>query len=65
MAQCGRPVTDAFLQTVSAGIASGEIRYREDITNGLAQTPSAFIRMLEGWNFGKLLVHVGDPSSSH
>lgn len=54
----------AFLKSASAGIASGDIRYREDITDGLAQAPTAFIGMLEGRNFGKVLVHVGDPSSS-
>ena len=48
----------AFLQTVSAGIAGGSIRYREDITDGLGQAPGAFIAMLEGRNFGKALVHV-------
>jgi NADPH-dependent curcumin reductase len=52
----------AFLQTVSAGIASGKIRYREDITEGFAQAPTAFIGMLEGRNFGKALVHVADAS---
>ena len=52
----------AFLQTVSAGITSGKIRYSEDITDGLAQAPTAFIGMLEGRNFGKALVHVADLS---
>ena len=48
----------AFLQTVSAGIADGRIRYREDITDGLENAPAAFIGMLEGRNFGKALVRV-------
>jgi NADPH-dependent curcumin reductase len=48
----------AFLQTVSAGIADGSIRYREDITDGLENAPAAFIGMLEGRNFGKALVRV-------
>ena len=48
----------AFLQTVSAGIAEGRIRYREDITDGLENAPAAFIGMLEGRNFGKALVRV-------
>lgn len=51
-----------FLKTVSAGIQDGSIRYREDITDGLAQAPTAFIGMLEGQNFGKALVHVADVS---
>jgi NADPH-dependent curcumin reductase CurA len=48
----------AFLQIVSAGIADGRIRYREDITDGLENAPAAFIGMLEGRNFGKALVRV-------
>jgi NADPH-dependent curcumin reductase CurA len=48
----------AFLQTVSAGIAAGTIRYREDITDGLKNAPAAFLGMLDGRNFGKALVRV-------
>ena len=40
------------------GIADGRIRYREDIVDGLEQAPEAFIGMLEGRNFGKLIVRV-------
>jgi NADPH-dependent curcumin reductase len=47
-----------FLRTVSAAIADGRIRYREDITEGLENAPAAFIGMLEGRNFGKALVRV-------
>lgn len=47
-----------FLRTVSAGIADGRIRYREDITDGIENAPAAFIGMLEGRNFGKALVRV-------
>jgi NADPH-dependent curcumin reductase CurA len=47
-----------FLRTVSAGLADGRIRYREDITHGLESAPAAFIGMLEGRNFGKALVRV-------
>jgi NADPH-dependent curcumin reductase CurA len=49
----------AFLREVSAGIADGRIRYREDFVNGLENAPEAFIGMLEGRNFGKLIVRVG------
>jgi NADPH-dependent curcumin reductase CurA len=52
----------AFLEMVSAGIATGKIRYREDITDGLARAPAAFIDMLEGRNFGKALVRVAGAS---
>ena len=47
-----------FLQTVAAGIKSGEIRYREDITDGFENAPATFLGMLEGRNFGKTLIRV-------
>jgi NADPH-dependent curcumin reductase CurA len=47
-----------FLREVGAGIADGRIRYREDFVDGLEKTPEAFIGMLEGRNFGKLIVRV-------
>jgi len=48
----------AFLQRVGTGVAEGRITHREDIVDGLAQAPEAFIGMLEGRNFGKMLVRV-------
>jgi hypothetical protein len=50
---------DEFLRDVGAGIADGRIRYREDIVDGLDKAPEAFIGMLDGRNFGKLIVRVG------
>src|SRR5439155_17247794 len=47
-----------FLREVGAGVAAGRIRYREDIVDGLENAPGAFIGMLEGHNFGKLIVRV-------
>jgi len=47
-----------FLREVGAGIADGSIRYREDIVDGLRNAPEAFIGMLDGHNFGKLIVRV-------
>jgi NADPH-dependent curcumin reductase len=48
----------AFLREVGAGIADGRIRYREDIVDGLEKAPTAFIGMLDGQNFGKLIVRI-------
>ena len=48
----------AFLATVAKGIADGQIRYREDITEGLENAPAAFMGMLTGRNFGKALVKI-------
>jgi NADPH-dependent curcumin reductase len=54
-----RPV---FLAEVAPLVKSGEIRYRETISNGLETAPVAFLSLLKGGNFGKQLVRVGpDP----
>jgi len=50
----------AFLAEVGKGIADGRIRYREDVTDGLANAPAAFMGLLEGKNFGKALVRVAE-----
>ena len=47
-----------FRRDVSAWLAAGKVRHREDIVDGLQNAPAAFIGMLEGRNFGKLLVRV-------
>jgi NADPH-dependent curcumin reductase len=49
-----------FLREVGAAIAEGRIRYREDIVDGLERAPEAFIGLLDGKNFGKLIVRVTD-----
>ncbi len=48
----------AFLQEMAPLVRDGRIKYREDIVEGLDAAPSAFIGLLEGRNFGKLLVRV-------
>jgi NADPH-dependent curcumin reductase CurA len=53
----------AFLQEVAPLVVSGRIKFREDIVDGLEQAPSAFIGLLQGKNFGKLMVRVSpDPT---
>jgi NADPH-dependent curcumin reductase CurA len=53
----------AFLQEVVPLVMSGRLKYREDIVDGLDNAPSAFIGLLEGKNFGKLMVRVSpDPT---
>jgi NADPH-dependent curcumin reductase len=49
---------EEFLQEIGPLVERGELRYREDIVEGLEAAPSAFIGMLEGRNFGKLIVKV-------
>jgi NADPH-dependent curcumin reductase CurA len=45
-----------FLREIEPMVASGRIRYREHMVDGLDAAPSAFIGMLEGRNFGKVIV---------
>lgn len=54
---------DAFLAEVAPWVASGEVRYREDIREGLEAIPTAFAEMLRGETFGKTLVRIApDPT---
>lgn len=46
----------AFETEMAQWIASGAVRYKEDIVEGLANAPEAFIGLLEGANFGKLVI---------
>lgn len=48
------------LGELAAGVASGAIRYRESVAQGLENAPQAFVGMLEGRNFGKQLVKLID-----
>ena len=48
-----------FLREASQWIAEGKLRWREDVVDGLERAPDAFIGLLEGKNFGKLIVRVG------
>jgi NADPH-dependent curcumin reductase CurA len=45
-----------FLREIEPMVATGRIRYREHMVDGLDAAPSAFIGMLEGRNFGKVIV---------
>ncbi len=53
----------AFLRDGAQWVASGQLKYREDVVDGLDAAPRAFIGLLRGENFGKLVVRVGaDPT---
>jgi NADPH-dependent curcumin reductase CurA len=47
-----------FLRDVAAWIRSGQLKFREDVVSGLEKAPEAFLGLLKGKNFGKLLVKV-------
>ena len=49
---------DDFLRDVGDWIRTGRIKYREDIVDGLERAPAAFLGLLQGKNFGKMLVRV-------
>ena len=44
------------LKELVGHVASGRIKYRESIAEGLAAAPAALISLLKGGNFGKQLV---------
>jgi NADPH-dependent curcumin reductase len=46
------------LTELAQGVATGRIKYRETVADGLAAAPEAFIGMLRGRNFGKQLVRL-------
>src|SRR6516165_2424072 len=45
-------------------VRNGELKYREDIVEGLDRAPDAFIGLLQGRNFGKLLIKLGDDPTT-
>lgn len=47
-----------FMQQMGPWVQGGKIKFREDIVEGLDLAPQAFIGMLDGSNFGKLVVRV-------
>jgi NADPH-dependent curcumin reductase CurA len=47
-----------FLERATAWVRDGSLKYKEHIVDGLQNAPQAFIGMLEGKNFGKLLVRL-------
>ena len=46
------------LSELANWIKEGKLNYREDIVDGLENAPEAFIGLLEGKNFGKLVIRV-------
>ena len=52
-----------FLKDCGGWLREGRLKHREDVVIGLEKAPEAFIGLLQGKNFGKLLVRVGeDPT---
>ena len=47
-----------FISHMVPWVRDGKVKFREDVVEGLEQAPEAFIGLLEGRNFGKLVVKV-------
>lgn len=50
-----------FIDAMTPLVKEGRIKFREDVVQGLEAAPEAFIGLLEGHNFGKLVVEVSKP----
>lgn len=53
-----RDLMPEFLGRATPWVRDGTLKYREDIVDGLENAPEALIGLLEGKNFGKLLIRV-------
>lgn len=49
-----------FYSAMVPWVRDGKIRFREHVVDGLENAPEAFIGLLQGHNFGKLVVKVAD-----
>jgi NADPH-dependent curcumin reductase CurA len=47
-----------FVSDVGGLLKAGKLRSRETVVDGLAKAPQAFMGLLKGENFGKLVVKV-------
>jgi hypothetical protein len=50
---------DEFSQAMAQWLQQGKINYRENLVDGLENSVESFIGLLEGKNFGKLVMQVG------
>ncbi|SJL84317.1 NADP-dependent oxidoreductase [Vibrio palustris] len=50
-----------FADQMAQWVSEDKIQYREQMVEGLESAPDAFKGLLEGKNFGKLVVHINDP----
>jgi len=50
----------AFQQDMRGWLEEGRVKYREEIITGLENAPRGLIGLLQGENFGKLVVRVSD-----
>ena len=48
-----------FVSEVGGCVKSGKLKSRETVVDGLGKAPQAFMGLLKGENFGKLVVKLG------
>lgn len=53
-----------FLTEMSEWLRTGQVKYREDITDGLENAPRELIGLLRGENFGKKIIRVSPEPST-
>lgn len=51
---------DDFLRDMTAWVKSGDVKYQEEVIDGFDNVLDAFNAMLEGKNFGKTVVKIGE-----
>ena len=51
---------DEFAAAMGAWVKEGKVKFREDMVDGLENAPAAFIGLLEGKNFGKLVIRLAN-----
>lgn len=49
-----------FFETVAPLVASGEIKHREDVSNGLETVGDVILAVQKGTNKAKAIIHVAD-----
>src|SRR5258706_234970 len=47
------------LQRLASWHRAGQIRFKEDVLDGIERMPEAFLRLLQGKNFGKQIIKIG------
>ena len=52
--------SDVARERLTRLVQQNKLKYKEDVIEGLENAPSAFIGMMNGQNFGKLLIKVSD-----
>ena len=55
----GKDAQEAFVRDMTGWLKDGKVEYREQVVEGLEAAPGALLDLLEGRNFGKMVVKVG------